>query len=173
VWACGSPAAPLVDLVDACRSGGDSVVNVPNRGAEPPPPPWFLFGEATVRAQARNLGARAWLWGATVPPDVDAVTLGGLAGRPPGDGPTARAWLELGVRSGGPLLIADAPALSLPAARTRALRAAQAAVAGRSARPRRPLDPLEPAPAPMEDDDFLDWPAALPIAWEGTPRSVR
>ena len=86
---------------------------------------------------------------------------------------TVRGWLELGVRSGGPLLIADAPARSLPAARTRALRAAQAAVAGRSARPRRPLDPLEPAPAPMEDDDFLDWPAALPTAWEGTPRVVR
>jgi len=169
VWACGAPAAPLVDLVDACRSGGDSVVNVPNRGAEPPPPPWFLFGEATVRAQARNLAARAWLWGATMPPDVDAVTLGGLAGRPPGDDPTARAWLELGVRSGGPLLVADAPTPSLTAARTRALRAAQVAVAGRSARPRRPLDPLEPPPAPIEDDGFLDWPAGLPTAWEGTP----
>jgi hypothetical protein len=108
-----------------------------------------------------------------MPPDVDAVTLGGLAGRPPGEDFTARAWLELGVRSGGPLLVADAPALSLTAARTPALRAAQGAVAGRSPRPRRPLDPLEPPPAPMDDDGFLDWPAGLPTVWEGTPRSVR
>ncbi len=173
VWACGAPAPPLLDLVDACRSGGDSVLNVPNRGAETPPPPWFLFGEATVRAQARNLAARSWLWGATVPPDADAVTLGELAGRPPGDGATVRAWLELAVRSGGPLLIADPPGTALAAARTGALRAAQAAVAGRPARPRRPVDPLELEPAPEDDDDFLDWPAGLPAAWEDAPRRGR
>ena len=166
VWACGAPAAPLVGLVDACRSGGDSVVNVPNRGAEPPSPPWFLFGEATVRAQVRNLAARSWLWGATLPPDADAVTLGGLAGRPAGDAAMVRGWLECGVRSGGPLLVADAPGRPLPAARSRALHAAQAAVARRPARPRRPLDPLEATPAPVEDDDFLDWAATLPFAWE-------
>ncbi|HEV7467912.1 MAG TPA: hypothetical protein VGP96_16570 [Candidatus Dormibacteraeota bacterium] len=173
VWACGAPAAPLVDLVDACRSGGDSVLNVPNRGAEPPPPPWFLFGEATVRAQTRNLAARSWLWGATVPPDADAVTLGGLAGRSAGDEATVRAWLELAVRSGGPLLVADAPGLGLAAARSRALRAAQAEVADRPARPRRPLDPLLLDPARGEDDDFLDWPEGLPAAWEDAPRRGR
>jgi alpha-galactosidase len=166
VWACGAPAPPLVGLVDACRSGGDSVVNIPNHGAEPPSPPWFLFGEATVRAQVRNLAARSWLWGATLPPDADAVTLGPLAGRPAGDAATVRAWLELGVRSGGPLLVADAPGRALPAARSRALHAAQARVAGRPARPRRPVDPIEASPAPIEDDDFLDWAEALPAAWE-------
>jgi hypothetical protein len=166
VWACGAPAPPLVGLVDACRSGGDSVVNIPNRGAEPPSPPWFLFGEATVRAQARNLAARSWLWGSTVPPDADAVTLGALAGRPAGDAATVRAWLEVVVRSGGPLLDGDAPGRALPAARARMLAAAQAAAVGRPPRPRRPLDPLEPAPAPVDDDDFLDWAPELPRAWE-------
>ena len=166
VWACGAPAPPLVGLVDACRSGGDSVVNIPNRGAEPPSPPWFLFGEATVRAQVRNLAARSWLWGATLPPDADAVTLGGLAGRPAGDSGTVRGWLEVGARSGGPLLVADAPGRALPAARSRALHAAQAEVVGRPSRPRRPVDPLDMDPAPAEDGDFLDWAPALPSAWE-------
>jgi hypothetical protein len=169
VWACGAPAAPLAGLVDACRSGGDAVLNVPTRGAPPPPPPWFLFGELSLRAQARNLAARAWLWGATVPPDVDAVTLGPLAGRPPAEEDVARPWLETAVRSGGPLLVSDATDRPLPPARTRALRGAQAAVAGRPPRPRRPLDPLGMAPAPMEDDDYLDWPADLPAAWEEPP----
>jgi alpha-galactosidase len=169
VWACGAPAAPLAGLVDACRSGGDSVVNVPTRGAPPPLPPWFLFGELSLRAQARNLAARAWLWGATVPPDVDAVTLGPLAARPPAGDAMARPWLEMAVRSGGPLLVADAPDRRLPPARARALRAAQAAVAGHRARPRRPLDPLAMAPAPMADDDFLDWPDDLPADWEEVP----
>jgi hypothetical protein len=146
------------------------VLNVPNRGAEPPPPPWFLFGEATVRAQARNLAARAWLWGVTLPPDIDAVTLGGLAGRPPGDTATVRAWLELAARSGGPVLVADAPGRALAAPRSRMLRAAQAA-AGRPPRPRRPLDPLEMEPAAADDDDFLDWAPGLPAAWEGSART--
>jgi alpha-galactosidase len=166
IWACGAPAPPLAGLVDACRSGGDSVVNIPNRGAEPPSPPWFLFGEATVRAQVRNLAARSWLWGATLPPDADAITLGGLAGRPAGDAGTVREWLACGVRSAGPLLVADAPGRALPAARSRALHTAQARVARTPARPRRPLDPLDMAPAPAEDDDFLDWAPALPSAWE-------
>jgi hypothetical protein len=77
------------------------------------------------------------------------------------------------VRSGGPLLVSDAPGLALPAARSRALRAAQAAVTGRPARPRRPLDPLVLEPAPGDDDDFLDWPAELPAAWEDAPRRGR
>jgi hypothetical protein len=70
------------------------------------------------------------------------------------------------VRAGGPLLVADAPGRSLPAARSRALHAAQVKVARRPARPRRPLDPLEMTPAPAEDDDFLDWVLELPSAWE-------
>jgi len=175
VWACGAPAPPLVGLVDACRSGGDSVINVPEVRAEPPPRPWFVHGERVVRAQTRNLAARSWLWGSTVPPDVDAVTLGSVGLHEPVDDAAMRRWLELAVRSGGPLLDADDPSgSSVGPDRLELLRRAQAQVSGRPPRPARPLDPLELAPTPMSDDTFLCWPAGVPKAWEtfspGLPR---
>jgi alpha-galactosidase len=167
VWACGGPAPPLVGLVDACRSGGDAVINVPNAGAEPPPPPWFVHGEATIRAQTRNFAARAWLWGSTVPPDVDAVTLGAVGYTAPLDDALVERWLELAARSGGPMLDSDEPTAStiLPE-RMDALRKAQAAALGARPRPARPVDPLGGRPAPMDDAVFLAWPAELPASWD-------
>ena len=163
VFACGAPAPPLVGLVDACRSGDDSVANIPSAlAATPPLHPWFVHGEAVLRAQARNLQARAWLWGATVPPDADAVTLGPVGDTPaPGDG-YVQAWLELARRSGGPLLDADTPAGRLDPARTRRLRRAQQAVMGTAARPTRPRDPLTGSAVADDEAGFLSWPDELP-----------
>jgi hypothetical protein len=173
VWACGAPAPPLVGLVDACRSGGDSVVNIPVAHAEPPVKPWFLAGEAVNRAQARNLGARAWLWGSTLPPDADAVSLGAVGYSAPLDDALARRWLELGVHSGGPLLVADEPTgASIPAERLEELHQAQRTVMGTAPRPARPRDPLAMRPAPMGDDVFLSWPADTPEVWERGVRSA-
>lgn len=167
VWACGAPGPPLVGLVDACRSGGDAVVNVPTAGADPPPEPWFAHGEAILRAQARNLAARAWLWGATLPPDVDAVTVGAVGYAAPAEDGQVHGWLEMARRSGGPLLDADEPTAStLLPQRLDDLRAAQHAVMGTRPAPARPVDPLSGRPAPMEDATFLSWPDDLPDAWD-------
>lgn len=162
VFACGAPAAPLVGLVDACRSGDDSVLNVPPANVPPPPRPWYLHGDATLRAQARNLAARAWLWGATVPPDVDAVSLAQVGDTPAPSDSYARTWLQLAVDSGGPLLDADAPDGRVAGTRLRMLRRAQTAVMGTRARPLRPDDPL--SGSALEDDDpgFHDFPEELP-----------
>jgi len=164
VLACGAPAPPIVGLADTCRSGGDAVVNVPGTHAAPPPRPWFTHGELVVRAQARNLAARAWLWGTTLPPDIDAVTLGQIADTPPPGGELAAQWLRLAERSGGPLLDSDRPAAALDPARLRQLRATWHRVAGRPPRPDRSHDPLAMPPAPMSEDDFYSW--TEPPGWE-------
>ena len=162
IYACGAPAAPLVGLVDACRSGEDSVLNVPNDRTAAPAPPTFVHGEAVIRAQARNLAARAWLWGTTVPPDVDAVTLAQVAGTEPPDERCSRMWLELARRGGGPLLDADVPDGRLGGARLRAMRRAQQLALGRPPRPQRPDDPLSGSAVSGDDAAFLDWPEQLP-----------
>jgi hypothetical protein len=166
VIACGAPAPPLVGLADTCRSGGDAVVNVPGANAAPPPRPWFTHGELVVRAQARNLAARAWLWGATLPPDIDAVTLGQIAETPPPRDDLAAEWLRLAERSGGPLLDSDRPGVPFAAQRLRRLNAARRRVAGRPPRPDRSHHPLAMPPTPMSEDDFYSWPEELPPGWE-------
>jgi hypothetical protein len=153
VLACGAPAAPLVGLVDACRSGDDSVADIPAV---------FAHGELLLRAQERNLAARAWLWGTTVPPDVDAVSLAQVGKTPAPDDPTARRWLDLALRSGGPLFDADSPDGRVTAARLRMLRRAQNNVIGRSPRPARPHEPLSGSAVADDAVDFLDWPDELP-----------
>lgn len=166
IWACGAPAPPLVGLVDACRSGGDAVVNVPSASAPPPPQPWFAHGTLIRRAQERNLAARSWLWGGTVPPDVDAVTLGAVGYVAPLEDQEAKEWLDLAVRAGGPLLVADEPTGTLvPPERLDDLRRAQQQVAGRPAVPARPAEPLRLRPTPADEDTFYTWPADLPERW--------
>jgi hypothetical protein len=167
VFACGAPAAPLVGLVDACRSGDDSVVNVPAAGAPPPQRPWFAHGDALVRAQSRNLAARAWLWGATVPPDVDAVALARVGDMPDPDLSSVRTWLQLAIAAGGPLLDADAPDGRVAAARLRMLRRAQTAVSGAPPRALRPPDALSGSAVADDAVGFHDWPDALPDGWPG------
>jgi len=162
VFACGAPAAPLVGLVDACRSGDDSVLNVPPANVPLPPRPWYLHGDATLRAQSRNLAARSWLWGATVPPDVDAVSLAQVGDTAAPAESYAREWLQLAVDSGGPLLDADAPDGRVAGARLRMLRRAQGAVMRQSARPRRPHDPLSGSALADDDAGFHDFPGELP-----------
>ena len=163
VLACGAPAPPLVGLADACRSGDDSVANVPPAGVEPPPRPWFVHGEALRRAQERNLTARAWLWGATLPPDVDAVTLGAVGDTPAVDDAAARRWLDLAVSSGGPLLDSDAPGTPLAPARLRMLRRAyDTATTGRPPRPARPHDALHGSAVAEDNAGFHAWPDELP-----------
>jgi alpha-galactosidase len=166
VLACGAPAAPLVGLVDSCRSGGDSVVNVPAAGATSPARPLFAHGEALLRSQVRNFAARAWLWGATVPPDVDAVTLGAVGEMPsPSDG-YAQSWLELARVSGGPLLDADVPDGRITAERLQVLNDAQQAVIARPPRPMRSRDPLAGSAVDHDDADFHEWPDQLPPPWD-------
>lgn len=160
IWACGSPAPPLIGLVDACRSGGDAVINVPSTAARVPPRAQFLHGVLIRAAQERNLAARAWLWGTTLPPDVDAVTLGPVGATPAIEPDAVRAWLRLGGRSGGPLLISDHTVD--PSGRA-ALRRAQHRVAGTPPIPVRPRHPLAGIPTPPEDDDFLS--GAPTIRW--------
>jgi hypothetical protein len=167
VLGCGAPAAPLAGLLDACRSGDDSVLNVPPAHVEVPPRPHFVYGEVVLRAQARNAAARAWLWGATVPPDVDAVTLAAVGDSPPPDASFARRWLQLAERCGGPLLDADAPDGRLGAQRLRVLRRAQHAVQGAAPRPVRGDDPLAGSPVDHDDPGFQEWPDELPPGWDG------
>jgi hypothetical protein len=162
VLACGAPAAPLVGLVDACRSGDDSVVNVPPAGAPPPTRPWFAHGDLLLRAQSRNLAARSWLWGATIPPDVDAVSLAAVGDMPPPDADTAQRWLDLASRAGGPLLDADVPDGRVIPAHLHMLQLAQEATTGRPARPTRPHDPLSGSATSDDNVGFHDWPAELP-----------
>lgn len=167
VLGCGAPAAPLVGLVDACRSGDDTVVNVPAANAPPPPRPHFAHGEALLRAQARNLAARAWLWGATVPPDADAVSLATIGDSPAPDAGSAQRWLKLAARSGGPLLDSDSPDGRVDAQRLRMLRRAQRDVQGSPPRPDRGHDPLDGAPVAHDDAAFQEWPDSLPSGWDG------
>jgi hypothetical protein len=162
VLACGAPAAPLVGLVDASRSGDDAVANVPPAGMEPPPHPWFTFGEALLRAQARNLAARSWLWGATVPPDVDAVTLAAAGDTPSPDDSFVQRWLQLAIASGGPLLDSDVPDGRVTPARRRLLRRTQLAVQGTAPRPRRTHDPLAGSALAHDNPSFHEWPDELP-----------
>jgi len=168
LFACGAPAAPLVGLVDACRSGDDSVVSIPAAGAEPPPRPWFAHGDALVRAQARNLAARAWLWGATVPPDADAVTLGAVGDTPPPSPSSAREWLQLVQRAAGPLLDSDVPDGRLDAGRRRLLRRVQESVAGTAPRPLRPREALGGSAVDHDGASFFEYPELLP---ESRPHS--
>ncbi|MFN2451831.1 MAG: alpha-galactosidase [Candidatus Dormibacteria bacterium] len=156
VWLCGSPAPALVGLGDACRSGGDAVLAIPGTNVERVPGPHFVHGAPILDAQERNLAARAWLWGATLPPDVDAVTLGPVGDTPAVDDHTATRWLALAERAGGPLLDADA---ELPGVRRALLRAAQQRVAGRAPHAERSVHPLAGTPAPPGDDHFLSHPA--------------
>jgi hypothetical protein len=146
----------LTGLLDACRSGGDSVINVPNRWSEGPLPR-YAHGAFVMGAQERNLAARAWLWGSTLPPDVDAISLGMVGETPPVPTALARAWLRLGVRSGGPLLLSDIAGQVTPG-RLRMFGAAAAEVAGTPARPQRTVDPLAGATTPMGEDQFLSRP---------------
>jgi len=162
VLACGAPAAPLVGLVDSCRSGDDSVLNIPSRDTPPPPHPWYIHGEATLRAQARNLAARAWLWGATVPPDADAVSLAQVGDTPAPPDSYVQSWLQLATRSGGPLLDADAPDGRLTAPRLRLLRQAQRNAIGQPPRPARTAGPLEGSATREDDPPYHDWPEQLP-----------
>ena len=166
VIACGAPAAALVGLVDACRSGGDSVINVPAAGATSPARPLFAHGEALLRSQVRNFAARAWLWGATVPPDVDAVTLAAVGDMPSPSESYARNWLELARLSGGPLLDADVPDSRVTPERLRMLGEAQQAVLGRPPRPMRTRDPLQGDAVAHDDPDFHEWPEQLPPPWD-------
>jgi hypothetical protein len=167
VLGCGAPAAPLVGLLDACRSGDDAVINVPPANVPAPPHPHFIHGDVLLRAQARNLAARAWLWGGTVPPDVDAVTLAAVGDSPsPADG-YAQQWLELAARSGGPLLDSDTPDGRVTPQRRRMLRRAQLAAQGRPPRPDRAHDPLDGSAVPDDDRPFHDWPEQLPREWHG------
>jgi alpha-galactosidase len=161
VLACGAPLPPISELVDTCRSGGDAVINVPNSGAAPPPRPWFAHGRTVVRAQSRNLAARSWLWGGTVPPDVDAVTFGAVGDMPPVEEDGLDTWLELVHRSGGPFLVSDLPA-GLSEKRRNRLRAE---LAGPDQIPMRPRDPLQMAPSPMSEDMFYAWPEELADDW--------
>ncbi|GAC1344077.1 MAG: hypothetical protein NVSMB29_17410 [Candidatus Dormibacteria bacterium] len=155
IWLCGAPAPPLVGLGDACRSGADAVVAIPGLNAPPLGRATFAHGPAIIRAQERNLEARAWLWGATLPPDVDAVSLGPLRDTPPVGDAAAHRWLDLAERAGGPLLDAD---VELTAERRALLRASQDRVRARRAVPARLLPPLAGAPAPPGDDHFLSQP---------------
>jgi melibiase-like protein len=164
LWACGAPAPVVAGIADACRSGGDAVQRVPALHVVPPAPPAFVHGAAVVRAQTRNLAARSWLWGATLPCDADAVTFGRVGDTPPIDDAVLQPWLEMARRSGGPMLVSDTPD-GLDAGRREALRQALAGTAGARAHP---TDPLSMSPAPMSDDDFLSWAPDLPVHWEAS-----
>ena len=164
VLACGAPAPPLVGLVDACRSGGDAVIGIPAANVPLPPRPWFIHGEARVRAQERNLAARAWLWGSTMPPDVDAVTFGAVGDTPPVDGALLERWLRLARRAAGPFLVSDLPH-GLPGRRAHRLRSELSHQPG-TAVPARPVDPLALAPTPAGDDHFHAWQESLPEHWD-------
>lgn len=166
VLGCGAPAAPLVGLLDACRSGDDSVLNVPSAHAEAPPRPHFVYGETLLRTQARNAAARAWLWGATVPPDVDAVTLAAAGDSPAPDESFARRWLQLAERSGGPLLDSDAPDGRVAARRLRILRRSQLAAQGTAPRALRSPDPLDGSTVDHDDPAYQEWPEQLPTGWD-------
>ncbi|HEY6379876.1 MAG TPA: hypothetical protein VI316_11925, partial [Candidatus Dormibacteraeota bacterium] len=161
VLGCGAPLPPIAGLVDACRSGGDAVINVPNSGAEPPPHPWFAHGRTVIRAQTRNLAARAWLWGEAVALDVDAVTMGAVGDMPEARDDVLEAWIELARRSGGPFLVSDRPEGVSPGRLERLHAELERTARGRS----RPRDPLGMAPAPMVEDVFYAWPEDLPEDW--------
>ncbi len=166
VLGCGAPAAPLVGLLDACRSGDDSVLNVPPAGVPEPPRPHFVYGETLLRGQIRNAAARAWLWGATVPPDADAVTLAAIGDSAAPEASFARRWLQLAERSGGPLLDADAPDGRVSAERLRMLRRAQRTVQGAPPRAQRSHHPLAGSPLDHDDPGFQEWPEDLPPGWD-------
>jgi hypothetical protein len=166
VLGCGAPGAPLVGLLDACRSGDDSVLNVPPAHVDAPPRPHFAYGDTVLRGQVRNLAARAWLWGATVPPDVDALTLAAVGDSPPPDESFARRWLQLATRSGGPLLDADVPDGRVSAQRLRMLRRAQRDVQGTPPRPDRAHDPLAGSAVAHDDPGFQEWPDRLAPEWD-------
>lgn len=164
VIACGAPGDAVVGLVDACRSGGDAVLRVPSHGVPPPEPPRFLLGEATLRAQERNLAARSWLWAQRLRCDVDAITLGPVGDSPAVDDAQLERWLRLVRRSGGPRLVSDLPTGRLDPGRAALL----STVLGEEAGPdQRPRDPLLMSPA--TGDDVLNWQEELPDAWEDTP----
>jgi hypothetical protein len=167
VFGCGAPTAPLVGLLDACRSGDDSVLNIPSAHAEPPlAPPHFLYGETVLRAQTRSTAARTWLWGATVPPDADAFSLAAAGDSPAPDDSFARRWLQLAARSGGPLLDSDSPDGRVSAQCLRMLRGAQRDVHGTLARPDRSHHPLSGAAVAHDDAGFQEWPDELPDGWD-------
>jgi Melibiase len=167
VLGCGAPAAPLAGLLDACRSGDDSVLNVPAAHIETPPPPHHVYGETVLRAQGRNAAARAWLWGATVPPDADAVSLAAIGDSAAPEESFARRWLQLAARGGGPLLDSDVPDGRVAAQRLRLLRRAQQAVQGSAPRPVRSDDPLAGSPVDHDDPGYQEWPEELPPGWDG------
>ena len=167
VFACGAPAPPVVGLVDACRSGDDSVQMVPSRGTLPVP--GYVHGAAIDGAQLRNLAARSWLWYGTLPPDVDAISLGRLGMMPATSNKTMERTLEMAWRAGGPLLDSDHASRLSPKRRDQ-LRRVQARVAGTAPMPSRPRDPLQGTPVPMEQDIFLTTkqrllPIRLPVHW--------
>ena len=162
LWACGAPAPSVVGVADACRSGGDAVLRVPSLYEPSPEPPTFVHGAAVNRAQTRNLAARSWLWGASLPCDVDALTLGTAGETAAVEESAAEEWLDLVRRSGGPFLISDTAGGLDPARRELLDDAFRLGPGGRE----RPADPLQMRPTPMSDDDFLSSPDDLPDTWE-------
>jgi alpha-galactosidase len=151
VYACGAPAPAVLGLVDANRSGSDAIQFVPPRRVVPVA---RFQQDANLRAaQRRNLDARAWLWGSTMPPDADGITVGRLGVHRPADGVALREWVELGERSGGPFLLSDRPE-RLSEARRRALMASLVRAAGSPPIPVRPPDPLAGTPTLMAFDRF-------------------
>ena len=143
VLGCGGPAPVLSGVCDALRSGCDSVLeDTPEAGR--PDGTFALGGPSMIRAQARNFTARSWLWGSTIPCDVDAVLVG-----PTGDFPAVsdalfEQWMTLAVMSGGPVFLADCPdGDAVDKSRRIELRDVQQRVLDDSPIPQRPWHPLE------------------------------
>ena len=148
VYACGASAPALVGLVDANRSGGDGVMGV-GSGATA-----SSFDDATVRAQERNLGARATLWGSTMPPDVDAIMYGGIGKHRGVSDTVIDTWENICRRAAGPMLDSDGPG-NVSRSRLRRLFRLNSKVVGTAPVPVRPVDPLAGTPTPGHLDDFF------------------
>ena len=161
VIACGAPGPPMVGLVDTCRSGSDTVFPQPSGSRAPDTTPG-LSPKGVIEAQVRNTDARAWLWGATLPPDVDAVNVG-PAGAHRLDRDLTLRWLHLAERSGGPVLSGDDPSLPLQRSMLRRLHAVAGRVMGRPPVPARLRGPLAGTPLKTVGHSFITG------AFEGPP----
>lgn len=108
-----------------------------------------------VVAQARNLRARAWLWGSTLPPDVDAISLGRLGLWPAAGSEHAASLIALAAAAGGPMLDSDLPAGHLRPVRTAALHRLWAHIVGREPQTRVEPAPLHGRTTAMAKDTFM------------------